>query len=157
MEGSMENWLDGVRRILARAPTGTLAFSELLEALSMEGLGPIPDPGWLLESVAKRADLFRVVSLARGPWSYWRVAAKPGGDPLKSRPGQDDPWIILLPTPEAGFGPGEQAMRRVREGLVAWVRHLDDPSPASVARWMRACREGSRAWKVLVNPEISRV
>lgn len=152
----MESWLDGIRRILARVPTGTLAFSELLEVLSREGLGPLPEPRWLLKSVADRTDLFRVVPLARGPWVYWREAAKPGGNPLRSRPGPDDPWIVLLPTPEVGFGRTERMMLRVREGLVAWGRGLDDSSPASVARWMRACREGSRAWKVLVSSGASK-
>ena len=151
----MESWLDGVRRILARVPTGALAFSEVLEALSSEGLGSVPDPGWLLKALADRADLFRVVPMARGPWAYWREAARPGGDPLKTRSVRDDPWIVLLPPPEVGFGPTERMMLRVREGLVAWVRSLDDSSPSSVARWMRACREGSRAWEALVRSEPS--
>jgi hypothetical protein len=152
----MESWLESIRRILARAPTGTLAFSELLEALSAEGLGPIPDPRWLLKSVADRTDIFRVIPLARGPWTYWREAVRPGGDPLRSRPRQDNPWIVLLPTPETGFGSAERVMQRIREGLVAWVGNLDDSSPVSVARWMRASREGSRTWEVLVRAGATR-
>ena len=146
----MEPWLDGVRRILARTPTGTLPFSEILEALSSEGMGQGPDPHWLLEAVAARADLFRVIPLARGPWAYWQE----GAGRERSLPGRaqrrDDPWILLLRPPRAGLGRADWVFQRMREGLVAWGRDLDDASPPSVARWLRAAREGTRMWAHLM-------
>lgn len=146
----MESWLEGVRRILTRVPTGALAFSQILEELSTEGMGEPPEPHWLLKTLAGRKDLFRIVPFPRGPWAYWLEAVRP---PETSRPWtrlRDDPWVLLLRPPEAGFGMEGSMMDRMREGLLAWGRAVDDASPASVARWIRANREGSRAWEALV-------
>ncbi len=139
----MDPWIDGVRRVLSRAPSGTLSFSELLDELRHEGLGVVPDSGRLLRAVSGRGDLFRILRLCRGPWSRpgFGEALNGGGD---SPPGEN-PWILLLPTPELGIGPGEPFLHRIRIGLVEWGRSVDEHSPASVARWLRASREGIRA------------
>jgi len=151
----MEDWLNAVRRVLARAPTCTLPFSEVLEALSLEGKGPLPDPRWLLSILMERTDLFRVISVAVGPWAAWREASRPGGDPLRARQRQDDPWILLLRAPEAGFGAPAALASRVRDGLLAWGRSLDEGSPSAVARWLRATLEGSRVCEGLFSPPAS--
>lgn len=143
----MVNWLERVRSILARNPTGVLPYCEILEALHEEARGPIPDPGWLLDAVAARPDLFRVIPLARGPWGDWQRAALPRGERYRKPGDLRDPWILLLRPPETGPGQEDWVSRRVREGLVAWGRALDDGSPASVARWLRATREGARVWR----------
>lgn len=148
----MDIWLEGVRRILARTPAGVLPFSEILETLSMEAPGPLPDPRWLLAALGERSEVFRIVSLARGPWGYWREAVRVGGNPLRSRRQKDDPWILLLPTPRPGMGSGERVAQRIREGLAAWGRALDDSVPSSAARWARAILEGDRVGKLLLSP-----
>lgn len=148
----MNDWLEDVRRVLARAPTYTLPYSEILEHLSMERKGPLPDPGWLLSLLAERTDVFRVISVSVGPWAHWREASRPGGDPLRSRRREDNPWILLLHRPGEGFGTSHPFVERVRDGLLAWGRGLDDTSPSGVARWLRASREGSRACRALVRP-----
>jgi hypothetical protein len=143
----MENWLERVRSILARNPTGVLPYSEILEALYEEARGPTPDPAWLLDALAARVDLFRVIPLARGPWAEWRRAALPRGQRYGNHADSRDPWILLLRPAETCQGQEDWVSGRVREGLVAWGRALDDGSPASVARWLRATREGARVWK----------
>lgn len=148
----MDDWLEDVRHVLARAPTSTLPFSEVLERLSMEKTGPPPDPRWLLSALSERTDLFRVISVARGPWAHWREAVRPGGDPLRSLRREDDPWVLLLPPPRSGFGASHPLVERVREGLLAWGQRLDDSSPSGVARWVRASREGSRVCEALISP-----
>jgi hypothetical protein len=151
----MDKWIEGVRRVLARTPTGALAFSDVYEALVLEGIGPSPDPTRLLKGIRERGDLFRVIPLARGPWAAWREACKPGGDPLRAGRRSDDPWVLLLGCPERGFGPTEGLLQRIREGLVDWGRCLDDASVSGTARWARATREGTRAWEALVRPLAS--
>lgn len=146
----MDNWLDGARRILGRVPTGALAFSTLLEELSLEGMGEVPEPRWLLKTLAERSDTFRVLPFVRGPWLHLREVLRAGMGPDRDLPVQDDPWILLLRPPEAGFGSADSMMGQIREGLLAWGRSVDDASPASVARWIRANREGTRAWRALV-------
>jgi len=150
-ESVMEHWMEGVRRILARAPTGTLAFSEILDELAREGMGESPGPRWLLRAVCERKDLFRVIPFLRGPWAHWRAQVQGSGDPLHQGLGSDDPWVLLLRAPVTGNGSAESAMGRIRDGLRAWGQDLDEASPASVSRWIRANREGSRAWRALFN------
>ena len=151
MERLMENWLEGIRRILMRVPTGALAYSRILEELAVEGMGESPEPMWLLKTISERKDIFRVIPFARGPWACWREAWPQADSPSRGAPLRDDPWILLLRPPEAGFGSAESLMGRMREGLLAWGRTVDDASPASVARWIRASREGARAWEAMVS------
>lgn len=66
---------------------------------------------------------------------------------------REDPWILLLRPPEAGFGSAGSITATVREGLAAWGRNVDDTSPSSVARWIRANLESSRALAALVTRE----
>lgn len=151
-EGTMDPWIDGVRRVLARTPSGALSFSELLGELCHEGLGAVPDSGRLLAAVSGRRDLFRVLRLSRGPWSRpgFAEALRAGGE----SPPAENPWIILLPTPDVGIGPGEPILHRIRIGLVEWGRSVDEHSPASVARWLRASREGTRASAAVASGQL---
>jgi len=151
----MENWMEGVRRILARTPTGALAFSEVYEALALEGIGSCPEPRRLLRALRERTDLFRVIPLARGPWASWQEAGNPAMDPLSAPGSREDPWVLLLRIPERGFGPSDGWIQRMREGLVAWGRSLDDASASATARWVRATREGARALEALFSPRTS--
>ena len=146
----MDLWIEGVRRILLRVPTGALAFSRILEELSEEGMGQLSEPAWLLKTIAERKELFRILPFARGPWACLREVLPPVWDPTRGAPMRDDPWILLLRPPEAGFGSAGPVTARVRDGLLAWGRSVDDASPASVARWIRANLEGSRALAALV-------
>lgn len=145
----MNPWMEGVRRVLVRAPMGALALSGLLKELRYEGLGTVPDPGRLLQAVLKRSDQFRVFRLTMGPWSSSRSKTRRGGGWECKEIG--DPWILLLRNPDAGFGPGQAVGRRIQVGLLEWGRHVDEASPASVARWLRASRQGAKAWSVLVS------
>ncbi|MGW8266711.1 MAG: hypothetical protein ACWGSQ_10105 [Longimicrobiales bacterium] len=149
----MEHWIEGIRRILMRVPTGALAFSRIIAELSEEGMGPPPEPLWLLKTISERKALFRVVPFPRGPWACLREVLPPVWDPTRGAPMREDPWILLLRPPEAGFGSAGSFTARVREGLLAWGRCVDDASPASVARWIRANLEGSRALAALVTRE----
>ena len=154
----MEIWLEGVQRILTRAPTGALAFSRIIEELATEGIGRLPEPRWLLRTVADRNDLFRVIPLARGPWAHWPTGLTPRRKRGQESALDEDPWILLLRPPEAGFGSQSLMKGRLTEGLLAWGQYVDDASPTSVARWIRATRESSRAWRALVsgNPAPSK-
>lgn len=149
----MQDWIEGIRRILLRVPTGALAFSSLLQELSEEGMGPPPEPRWLLQTIAERRELFRVIPFPRGPWACLRKILPPAWDPTRGAPMREDPWILLLRPPEAGFGSAGSITATVREGLAAWGRNVDDTSPSSVARWIRANLESSRALAALVTRE----
>jgi hypothetical protein len=147
----MEHWMEGVRQVLARAPTGTLAYSQVLQELARENHGESPDPRWLLNAVAGRKDLFRVVPFPMGPWARWLDQVQMEGSGCNHRSVRDDPWILLLRIPETGIGPAESVLDRLRRGLREWGRALDEGSPVAVARWIRANREAARAWKAIMS------
>lgn len=149
----MQDWIEGVRRILLRVPTGALAFSSLLQELSEAGMGPPPEPRWLLQTIAERRESFRVVPFPRGPWACVREVLPRAWDSTRGASMREDPWILLLRPPEAGFGSAGSLAATMREGLAAWGRSVDDTSPSSIARWIRANLEGSRVLAVLVTRE----
>lgn len=151
----MEHWIEGVRRILMRVPTGALAFSSILDLLPGEGMGPSPDPLWLLKTIEERKSLFRIIPFARGPWARLREALHPETSASPGARMEDDPWILLLLPPEAGFGSASAMTARARAGLLAWGRTVDDASPASVARWIRANLELTGALTAFLRGEDS--
>jgi hypothetical protein len=141
-EARMDSWIQSVRHVLERAPTGALPLSAIAEELKREGTALNARDPWLLTKLTEDRESFRVIPVPRGPWADG-VGEK--GD----RSWPDDAWIILKCPPERGYGRNEEARGRIQEGFQAWAREMDAASPASVARWIRANLEGARICRAL--------
>lgn len=129
----MDGWVCAARRALARAPTRALPFPVLLQELEAEGVRTRGMEEWILQKLEGHPELFLLVSERLGPWA--------GPTP--------EPWVLLQEDLPTGFGPLEQALRRVQTGLVAWGKALDRGSQAAVARWIRGNQEAGAILRAL--------
>ncbi len=147
-EVSVSRWFETLREILDRAPTRALPLTTLRLQLRAQGV-PMPGgPAWLRKSLEEN-DGFRVIPARRGPWARWATEAPPmarapeGTRAGDGRGGEKTPeaWILLRQPVSLAYGPRERTLSRIREGLLAWGEELDEGSPSSVARWIRANRQ----------------
>ena len=142
METRMDHWIEAVRRILERAPTGALPLSSIAEELKREGAFLNPRDPCLLSKLTGDQKTFSVIPVPGGPWAD-------GVEKEGNTPWSGDAWIILKRPPERGYGRGEEVRNRIQEGFQAWAREMDGASPVSVARWIRANLEGARICRAL--------
>ena len=139
MEDRMNRWTQDVRSVLERAPTGALPLSTIAEELRREDVFLNPKDPCLLSNLMEEREMFRVISVPGGPWTNGAENQWVG-----------DSWIVLKKPTQQGFGRGEGARCRIQAGVQAWAQEMDDSSPASVARWIRANLEGSLICRALV-------
>lgn len=143
----MESLLSAARRILERHPGPALPFAELHRLLSREWSGPPPDPGFLLDRLRARRDLFRVLEPWRGPWHPLTRPPRAGGTSgYRTRLGRDgvdvDAWVVsAAPGPGSPWGPGAPPLRRLRETIRWMSRTVDGSSPSALCRWMGLVRQ----------------
>jgi len=144
LEEEMDRWVDCIRQVLERAPTGALPLTTIAVELRREGAFIDPQDPWLLSKLIEDRETFRVIAVPAGPWAD--LFGK-GSDESTS----EDSWILLNHYPERSIGQRERVRARILEGFQAWAREMDGASPVSVARWIRANREGARFCTVLAS------
>lgn len=136
-EADMGRWTEDVRTVLERTPTGALPLSSIGEELKRDGVFLNPRDPWLLTSIREDEGTFGIIPLQAGPW----IEGAGGWRGIGSR---EDPWILLKNPPSPGFGRRARTREKVGDGVRAWASGLDQASPSSVARWIRANLEGAR-------------
>jgi len=147
----MDRWTEAIRSILDRAPTRARPLSSIVEDLSAAGMPAEGRRDWILKRISELPETFLVISDQRVPWVPW-PSSKPEHVPGPPLPALDrDPWVVSRTRLIAGFGSGEEAVRRIREGLQALGAGVDSGSQGSVGRWIRANREGERACQAILS------
>ena len=150
----MDPWIEEIKDLLERTPTGAAPLSSLLESMKEAGILPEGREDWVLQRMAELDALFKVVPDRFGPWMAWPEEASPASGDSPGRTQRGDPWIMTWDPPPPHRGPEGKLAGRVRESLQAWGRGLDDGSQASVARWIEVQREAGRTvTSCLTRPE----
>ena len=153
----MDRWTEAIRGILDQAPTGAGPLSSIMEDLGAAGMPVEGRKDWILTRLSELPETFLVLSDHRVPWVPW-----PGSTPQHEDgphlPGlEQEIWVVSRTNTGSGFGSGfgagEEAVRRIREGLQALGTGVDGGSQGSVARWIRANREAERACRVILSPK----
>ena len=116
-----------------------------------EGVAVAGRESWILKALSERDDLFRIIPGSRGAWA--RFAKERWEFPGSPHPSwtAGEAWVMSRRRPPPAFGVSERARRKLREGLQAWGREVDDGSQVAIARWIRANREGERACRGFVS------
>ncbi len=138
----MDPWIEGIQKILERAPTGALPFSRLLEELRADGLAVEGRERWILSRISEEPGRFKLIPDRRRLGTGWRPD-KESRPPVSPRLARRSPWVLSLQgiLPDPGR---KSPLGRLQEGLRAWGREVDEGSGIAVARWIRANEEGER-------------
>jgi hypothetical protein len=146
----MDRWTEAIRGILEQAPTRAKPLSSILEELDTAGVPVDGRKDWILRRLSELPEAFLVISDHRIPWVPWPSSTSHRRHGFHLTGFEKDPWILSRTKAPAGFGQGEEAVRRIQEGLQALGTGVDNGSQGSVARWIRANREGERACRAIL-------
>lgn len=148
----MEPFAERTARIAGRHPLPALPLQEVTHLLRQDAPGPPPDEAFILATLGRRPDLFRILDPWQGAWRGILDARPEDGAPylpflreLGLSPRW--PWIVTLVSEGPGWsgGPAEglraRGLARLRESLLALSREIDAGSVIELTRWCRILRE----------------
>lgn len=148
---SMEPFAERTVRLARRHPLPALPLQEVVHLLRSDSAGPPPDEDFLLGTLRRRPDLFRILDPWRGPWrGITDVRPEAGARylPYLRERGLSPrwPWIVVHPPRAAGAGEAGAraegaALDRLRESILSLSREVDAASAMSLTRWCRLLLE----------------